>query len=273
MNGIWPERLSRIFLQLVPLESGITYTALTSKTNGFTMIATYPLHSLTKKGIEKLYTLASDFHFGTEEKISRVNLNTLCQYGLVQPCDKEGYWVGTDLLKIFLHSYGAPNESLVSEALCLLNEKPLDDVFAEIKLLLDWQPGFSLFFVFSDGDGRSKQLHENIRSHYGKIVDLPSSNDDLGSAITLIDEVVNSGNKYNQDNIPLWINLAFGSKQQDSVRNDILVMLNQRRSLLESSSFSKPLFIELPFSYVIDIVNYAPDLFSVKTHSSYFKQS
>lgn len=60
---------------------------------------------MSPKDKEKLFNLASNYHFGAQESMSLANLTKLSEYGFVERTDKEGFWQGTDLLLSFIRSY------------------------------------------------------------------------------------------------------------------------------------------------------------------------
>lgn len=63
------------------------------------------IDDLSPKDREKLFSLASTFHFGIQESMSLESLTTLSEYGFVEKADKEGYWQGTESLLSFIRAY------------------------------------------------------------------------------------------------------------------------------------------------------------------------
>jgi hypothetical protein len=139
----------------------------------------------------------------------------------------------------------------------------------EINLLLEWQPNFGLFIVAGDAE-QCRHLfsllnQENRPIRYFK----PTLKTGFDDAVYTI---VDPENQHVDSKTPLWIDFGDMSENQDFriTQNEIIEMLNRGRSQLEKN-FARPLFLQIDTKTLSVFASLAPDLWSIKTHSSIFR--
>ena len=127
-----------------------------------------------------------------------------------------------------------------------------ESIWAEIKLLIEWQRGFGFYLVFSDDDRVSKRLRQRVedttrvRTHLLQWV-RPED------PATAVDQVLHAAfpegtdRRFRDRHAPLWIELTAGPgrAEWEKVRREALAALNRRRSALEKECL-RPLFLQLP---------------------------
>jgi hypothetical protein len=147
------------------------------------------------------------------------------------------------------------------------NLSDIETIWADLRDLLEWQQGFSLYLVFADDARRAdvllKYLTEWCREHELPIQAIrPLKSEDALAQV--LDGL--SGNPA-VPGMPLWLDLGAWSSDPawPGVRRKVLAVLNQRRSWLEQTC-KRPVFLHLPQSFAPEVVTWAPDLWSVKRY-------
>ena len=134
---------------------------------------------------------------------------------------------------------------------------------AEIKLLLDWHRGFSLFFVLSQNTLSSTALRERLQDYYLKLTTHQINWINPDSPVDINQQLATR--LFGQPGPPVWLELGRQDSQGewDRARQQALGLLNRRRSKLEEE-INGPLFIQLPGDFAAQIVTWAPDLWSIR---------
>ena len=147
------------------------------------------------------------------------------------------------------------------------NLSDIETIWADLRDLLEWQQGFSLYLVFADDARRAdvllKYLTEWCHEHELPIQAIRPLKSDEALA-QVLDGLY--GNRA-VAGMPLWLDLGAWSSDPawPGVRREILAALNQRRSWLEQT-YQRPVFLHLPQSFAPEVVTWAPDLWSVKRY-------
>lgn len=153
------------------------------------------------------------------------------------------------------------------------SSKPQTDVFEsiwkELKLLMEWQDGFALFWMMVD-DTRAvielrQRLNDYMHCHVKPMRYIQPQIAESAAADT-VQQIFHSEHIKGH---PIWLDLSALDSIQDSngpwhqAREKTLSLLNKRRSQLENR-IDSPIFIQLPRSFGPRIVEVAPDLWSVR---------
>ena len=142
-------------------------------------------------------------------------------------------------------------------------------LWAELRLLLEWQQGFGLYLVFGDDERVTRELRQRLidyTSFRARRLEIVRPETPDGAAREVL-EAVFPATPVTTDAFaaPLWIelNTAPDDARWRRARRDVLAALNQRRSALEQA-FGRPLLLHLPLTMGPEIVTWAPDLWSVR---------
>ena len=137
-----------------------------------------------------------------------------------------------------------------------------EEIWAEIKLILDWHRDFSLFFVLTQNTLSSTALRQRLQDYLRAITGPlnwihPASPVDIDQHLT--------EQLFARPGPPVWLELGGQDSQGkwDRARQQALGLLNRRRSTLETA-MRGPLFIQLPGDFAAHIVTWAPDLWSIR---------
>lgn len=137
-----------------------------------------------------------------------------------------------------------------------------EEIWAELKLTLDWHSDFSLFFVLSQNSLSSTALRQRLQDYLRAITGPlkwinPASPADINQH--LADQF------FARLGRPVWLELGGQDSQGewDRARQRALNLLNRRRGQLETE-MRGPLFIQLPEDFAAQIVTWAPDLWSIR---------
>ena len=137
-----------------------------------------------------------------------------------------------------------------------------EEIWAEIKLTLDWHRDFSLFFVLGQNTLSSMALRQRLQDYLRAITSPlnwihPASPADIDQHLT--------EQLFARPGPPVWLELGGQDSrgQWDRARQQALGLLNRRRSTLETA-MRGPLFIQLPEDFAAHIVTWAPDLWSIR---------
>ena len=137
-----------------------------------------------------------------------------------------------------------------------------EEIWAEIKLTLDWHRDFSLFFVLTQNTLSSTALRQRLQDYLRAITSPlnwihPASPADIDQHLT--------EQLFARPGPPVWLELGGQDSQGkwDRARQQALGLLNRRRSTLETA-MRGPLFIQLPEDFAAHIVTWAPDLWSIR---------
>ena len=143
-------------------------------------------------------------------------------------------------------------------------------VWAEIKLLLEWQAGFSLIWVLGDDQRVTAQLEQRLRdfsqARTRRLQSVrPSSPETAVSDVLQAVFATDGQGALPHFTGPLWVDLMQGPQATDwqRSRQQTLTALNQRRSALERD-FARPLLLHVPIAMAGELVSWAPDLWSVR---------
>lgn len=137
-----------------------------------------------------------------------------------------------------------------------------EEIWAEIKLILDWHRDFSLFFVLGQNTLSSTALRQRLQDYLRAITSPlnwihPASPEDINQQL--------ADRLFARPGPPVWLELGGQDSQGkwDRARQQALGLLNRRRSTLETAMHG-PLFIQLPEDFAAHIVTWAPDLWSIR---------
>ena len=137
-----------------------------------------------------------------------------------------------------------------------------EEIWAEIKLALDWHSDFSLFFVLGQNTLSSTALRQRLQDYLRAITSPlnwihPASPADIDQHLT--------EQLFARPGPPVWLELGRQDSRGkwDRARQQALGLLNRRRSKLETA-MRGPLFIQLPEDFAAHIVTWAPDLWSIR---------
>lgn len=141
-----------------------------------------------------------------------------------------------------------------------------EEIWDNIRLLLEWQQGFGFYLVFSDNTYASLELKQRINDYLhiqSKQMQWfrPEQPIDVPQQVlqTLLDQ--------DYQNVPVWIELTASPQEQlwTDIRQQTLSLLNRQRGLLETQCL-RAVFLQLPSAMAKDIVVYAPDLWSIRQY-------
>ena len=141
-----------------------------------------------------------------------------------------------------------------------------DEIWENIRLLLEWQQGFGFYLVFSDNTYASLELKQRINDYLhiqSKQMQRfrPEQPTDVPQQVlqTLLDK--------DYQNVPVWVELTAYPQEQlwTDIRQQTLSLLNRQRGLLEAHCV-RAVFLQLPSAMAKDIVIYAPDLWSIRQY-------
>ena len=137
-----------------------------------------------------------------------------------------------------------------------------EEIWAEIKLTLDWHRDFSLFFVLGQNTLSSMALRQRLQDYLRAITSPlnwihPASPADINQQL--------ADRLFARPGQPVWLELGGQDSRGkwDRARQQALGLLNRRRSTLETA-MRGPLFIQLPEDFAAHIVTWAPDLWSIR---------
>ena len=137
-----------------------------------------------------------------------------------------------------------------------------EEIWAEVKLTLDWHSDFSLFFVLSQNNLSSAALRQRLQDYLRAITGPlkwinPASPADINRHL--------ADRFFARLGRPAWLELGRQDSREkwDQARQRALSLLNRRRSKLEAE-MRGPLFIQLPEYFAAQIVTWAPDLWSIR---------
>ena len=137
-----------------------------------------------------------------------------------------------------------------------------EEIWAEIKLILDWHRDFSLFFVLTQNTLSRTALRQRLQDYLKAITGPlnwihPASPVDINRRL--------ADRLFARPGPPVWLELGGQDSrgQWDRARQQALGLLNRRRSTLETAMHG-PLFIQLPEDFAAHIVTWAPDLWSIR---------
>ena len=127
-----------------------------------------------------------------------------------------------------------------------------EEIWAEVKLALDWHRDFSLFFVLSQHSLSSTALRQRLQDYLRAITGPldwihPASPADIDQHLT--------EQLFARLGQPVWLELGRQDSRGkwDRARQQALSLLNRRRSRLETAMHG-PLFIQLPEDFAAQIV-------------------
>ncbi len=141
-----------------------------------------------------------------------------------------------------------------------------EEIWENIRLLLEWQQGFGFYLVFSDNTYASLELKQRINDYLhiqSKRMQWfrPEQPIDVPQQVlqTLLDK--------DYQDVPVWIELTLSPQEQlwTAARQQTLSLLNRQRGLLEAQCL-RAVFLLLPSEMAKDIVVYAPDLWSIRQY-------
>ena len=137
-----------------------------------------------------------------------------------------------------------------------------EEIWAEIKLILDWHSDFSLFFVLGQNTLSSTALRQRLQD-YLRAITGPLNWIHPASPVDIDQQLAEQ--LFARPGPPVWLELGRQDSQGkwDRARQQALGLLNRRRSTLETAMHG-PLFIELPEDFAAHIVTWAPDLWSIR---------
>ena len=137
-----------------------------------------------------------------------------------------------------------------------------EEIWAEIKLTLDWHRDFSLFFVLTQNTLSSIALRQRLQD-YLRAITSPLNWIHPASPVDINQQLADR--LFARPGPPVWLELGRQDSrgQWDRARQQALGLLNRRRSTLETAMHG-PLFIQLPEDFAAHIVTWAPDLWSIR---------
>ena len=137
-----------------------------------------------------------------------------------------------------------------------------EEIWAEIKLTLDWHRDFSLFFVLTQNTLSSIALRQRLQD-YLRAITSPLNWIHPASPVDINQQLADR--LFARPGPPVWLELGRQDSQGkwDRARQQALGLLNRRRSTLETAMHG-PLFIQLPEDFAAHIVTWAPDLWSIR---------
>ncbi len=144
-------------------------------------------------------------------------------------------------------------------------------IWAEVKLLLEWQQGFGFFLVLGDDQRVSSRLQQRLhdfaltRTRLFQSVKPASAEQAVAEVLQAVFPTA-ADQRFADAKAPLWLDLMTepdGSSWRFA-RQQVLGALNQRRGALERTC-PRPLLLHLPLSMAGDVVTWAPDLWSIRT--------
>ena len=137
-----------------------------------------------------------------------------------------------------------------------------EEIWAEIKLTLDWHRDFSLFFVLTQNTLSSIALRQRLQD-YLRAITSPLNWIHPASPVDINQQLADR--LFARPGPPVWLELGRQDNrgQWDRARQQALGLLNRRRSTLETA-MRGPLFIQLPEDFAAHIVTWAPDLWSIR---------
>ena len=147
-----------------------------------------------------------------------------------------------------------------------------ETIWAEIKLLLEWQQGFGFYLVFCDDLRVSRQLRQRVedatrlRTQPLQWLRPEEPEVALGQIIKAV-LPEDSASVFHDWHAPVWVELTVGPGQAvwEGVRRSVLSTLNRLRSALEAGC-PRPLFLQLPEAMLPEVVTWAPDLWSIRQY-------
>lgn len=147
-----------------------------------------------------------------------------------------------------------------------------ESLWAEIKLLLEWQQGFGFYVVVGDDYRVALALRQRIedamRVSSGALQFLRPQNPET-AAVEVLQAILppseQEATRYQQWQAPVWLDLTTAPDDPNwqIPRRQVLAALNVRRSALEAYCL-RPLFVHLPQSLLPEVVTWAPDLWSIR---------
>ena len=147
-----------------------------------------------------------------------------------------------------------------------------ESLWAEIKLLLEWQQGFGFYVVVGDDYRVALALRQRIedamRVSSGALQFLRPQNPET-AAVEVLQAILppseQEAARYQQWQAPVWLDLTTAPDDPNwqTPRRQVLAALNVRRSALEAYCL-RPLFVHLPQSLLPEVVTWAPDLWSIR---------
>ena len=137
-----------------------------------------------------------------------------------------------------------------------------EEIWAEIKLTLDWHRDFSLFFVLGQNTLSSMALRQRLQD-YLRAITSPLNWIHPASPVDINQQLADR--LFARPGPPVWLELGDQDSrgQWDRARQQALGLLNRRRSTLETA-MRGPLFIQVPEDFAAQIVTWAPDLWSIR---------
>lgn len=141
---------------------------------------------------------------------------------------------------------------------------PYASQWPELKLTLDWNSAFVLFFVFTKTQQDAQRLFTHVNAYF----------EDQGRALTRIEPSLLSGDAKTAYAMNRLFGLNPEGKQPSGLvldaealserdRSSVLTTLNKRRTQLETA-LNQPVFLALPLACAPKIVEWAPDLWTVR---------
>ena len=145
-----------------------------------------------------------------------------------------------------------------------------ESIWAEIKLLLEWQQGFAFYLIFGDDQRITSDLRQRVKDAMLLRTGLlhlvrPETAEEAVDAVLKAALPEGAERRYDDWHAPLWIELTAGPGQPEwqAARRQTLAALNRRRSFLEQTC-RRPVFLQLPEAMAPEVVMWAPDLWSIR---------
>jgi tetratricopeptide (TPR) repeat protein len=147
-----------------------------------------------------------------------------------------------------------------------------ENLWTRIELILEWEPGFGIFFVFSSNDHAAKDLRQRVEDATRLRTGLlqwvrPDDPETVREAViqAAFPEPGSEDYRYHEWRAPLWVELTDspGDPVWQTARRTVLAVLNRIRSALENRC-PRPFFLQLPEAMAPEVADYAPDLWSVR---------
>ena len=141
-----------------------------------------------------------------------------------------------------------------------------EEIWDNIRLLLEWQQGFGFYLVFSDNTYASLELKQRIND-YLHIQSKQMQRFRPEQPTDVPQQILQTLLHKDYQNVPVWIELTAYPQEQlwTDIRQQTLNLLNRQRGLLEAHCL-RAVFLQLPSAMTKDIVVYAPDLWSIRQY-------
>lgn len=141
---------------------------------------------------------------------------------------------------------------------------PYLHLWPELELTLKWNPHFSLFFVFT------KDANSTLRmmARLGRFFEVESTSFNIVRPKTMAGDKQNAYlfhqmfDMQNHDAKPCWLALDDGTLSERECAS-FMNALNMRRTPLEVT-LNRPVFIALPIEYAPRVVDWSPDLWTIR---------